>query len=145
MLVLKNYILVKQKHWDEKGYDDERTAEELFAALVHEEFFSSVLHKWDKQERTKGNICVKDVISALEQSDIRHAFLTPEERFQRLEWLEGEDLGAFYHRLKLFSDDIQSHKHDKVRQFIEIKKQFLKGACIPNSLWDLLLPFGQRL
>ena len=81
ILVLRNYILVMQKHWDGRGYDDERTAEELFAALVHEDFFPSFLHQWDKREKTKSKICVEDVISALEQSDIRHAFSTPMEGF----------------------------------------------------------------
>ena len=145
ILVLRNYILVMQKHWDERGYDDERTAEELFAALVHEDFFPSFLHQWDKREKTKSKICVEDVISALEQSDIRHAFSTPMERFQRLQWLEGEELHTFYQRLEIFSYDIPFHRQNKERQFLDIKTQFLKGAHIPDRFWDFLLSLSTPL
>ena len=92
ILVLKIYT----GYLEDRGYDDERIAEELFSALVHEELFSSFLHKLDRMGKAKGRIWVTDIFLALEQCNFEHAFSTPMERFQRLQWLEGEELDTFY-------------------------------------------------
>ena len=138
------YVLSLNSHVDallDMGHTDKKVSEELYQFLAQSQHSAQFLHQIKGRGRgTKLNSSA--ILSALQESEMGTALNSPEERFKKLRKVKRESLGSFLIRCEQYSQDVPFFAKNPDVQCWQIKMQFLKGARIPQSMHDLLLPYA---
>ena len=138
------YVLSLNSHVDAllgMGHTDKKVSEELYQFLAQSQHSAQFLHQIKGRGRgTKLNSST--ILSALQESEMGTALNSPEERFKKLRKVKRESLGSFLIRCEQYSQDVPFFAKNPDVQCWQIKMQFLKGARIPQSMHDLLLPYA---
>ena len=138
------YVLSLNSHVDAllgMGHTDKKVSEELYQFLAQSQHSAQFLHQIKGRGRGTKLDC-STILSALQGSEMGNALNSPEERFKKLRKVKRESLGSFLIRCEQYSQDVPFFANNPDVQCWQIKMQFLKGARIPQSMHDSLLPYA---